>query len=31
MEIINKIESDNSLVDYTKEYVELFKSFITSK
>ena len=31
MEIINKIESDNSLVDYTKEYVDLFKSFITSK
>ena len=31
MEIINKIESDNFLVDYTKEYVELFKSFITSK
>ena len=31
MEIINKIESDNSLVDYTKEYVELFKSFITSR
>ena len=31
MEIINKIESDNILVDYTKEYVQLFKSFITSK
>ena len=31
MEIINKIESDNSSIDYTKEYVDLFKSFITSK
>ena len=31
MEIINKIESGNDLVDYTKEYVRLFKSFITSK